>query len=179
METHQIVVFALAVVLAAVLFRVVLRRSARRSEASWLPAELRHASLEFAEQTFCSNGPIPIVARIDRGYRIGNMIHLAEFKTRAVMQAYRSDVIELSAQKVAVEDCTGFAVSNVGYVLINDVAGGRRRLKKVNLLSRSEVMALAVRREQILNRSTMPKFAEKGALCRKCAYRQECRPNIE
>lgn len=178
MEMRQVVVIALVVVLSALFFRIVLRRSARRSEASWLPRELRHADLEFAEKTFSANGPRPIVARIDRGYRTGNTIHLAEFKTRAVLRAYRSDIIELSAQKVAVEDATGYAVSDVGYVLISDLAGGRRRVEMVKLLGRDEVMALAARRQQILNGSAQPCYADNGGLCRKCAYRQECRPTI-
>lgn len=178
MTFDQMVLIALVVVFTAVVCRWLLRRSARRAEDNWLPLELRQARLAFAEKTFWANGPIPIVARIDRGYCIGSVIYLAEFKTRAVLQAYRSDVIELSAQKVAVEYSTGYTVSDVAYVFIQDLSGGKRRMEKVRLLGRREVMALASRREQILNRSAAPRYAENAALCRKCAYRKECQPTV-
>jgi hypothetical protein len=55
---------------------------ARASERHWLPKELQHARLAFAEKTFRTWQPISLIARADRGYWLNGELHLAEFKTR-------------------------------------------------------------------------------------------------
>src|SRR5437879_7864348 len=80
---------------------------ARTSERHWLPKELQHSQLAFAEKTFRTWRPIGLIVRVDRGYRLKGELYLAEFKTRTRAVTYSSDVIELSAQKLAIEKITG------------------------------------------------------------------------
>ena len=55
---------------------------ARTSERHWLPKELQHAQLAFAEKTFQTWRPIRLIAP-DRGYRLKEYC-TAEFKTRTM-----------------------------------------------------------------------------------------------
>ena len=150
---------------------------ARASERHWLPKELQHAQLAFAEKSFRMWQPIRLIARADRGYRLEGELHLAEFKTRAHAVAYSSDVIELSAQRLVIEKTTGEWVSEIGYVLAQDLSGKHRSVHKVRLLPGGDVIALAKRREAILSGRVVPKFTDSEGLCRRCSYRAECKPD--
>jgi CRISPR-associated exonuclease Cas4 len=151
---------------------------ARASERHWLPPELQHAQLAFAEKTFRTWRPIRLIARADRGYRLKGELHVAEFKTRTRAVEYSSDVIELSAQRLAIEKSTGERVSEIGYVLAQDLLGKRRSIHKVRLLPRAGVIAVARRREAILKGRVVPKYTGSQGLCRHCAYRAECKPHL-
>src|SRR5262249_31181489 len=131
----------------------------RASVRLWLPRELRHAQLAFAEKTFRMSQPIGLNARADRGYRFKGQVHLVEFKTRASAAAYSSDVIELSAQRLAIETSTREQVSEIGYVLAQDPLTKRRRVSKVRLLPEADVIAVARRREAILTGRVIPRYA--------------------
>lgn len=152
--------------------------SARARDSAWLPGELKGAKLVYAEQSFTISHPLELVARVDRGYAIDGKVHLVEFKTRAINRAYRSDIIELSAQRLAVEQSTGDAVSETAYVVIQHPAGGERSVQKVRLMTADEVVALAQRRARILDSSVAPQYTKTDALCRKCGFRKECRPEL-
>ena len=90
-----------------------------------LPPELRTAQLIYAERLFRSTGLVSITAKVDRVYRNGaNELVLLELKTRCASRAYLSDVIELSAQRIAVMAQTGEPVSGHGYVLIEEPWSG-------------------------------------------------------
>ena len=154
------------------------RSRARASERRWLPGELRHAQLAFAEKTFWTWQPIGLIARADRGYRLNGELHLAEFKTRRRAVAYSSDVIELSAQKLAIEKITAERVSEIGYVLAQDLLGKRRSVHKVRLVPRADVIAVARRREAILKGRVVPRYTSSQGLCDDCAYRAECKPEL-
>jgi hypothetical protein len=149
---------------------------ARAAERRWLPKELQHAQLAFAEKTFRTWQPIGLIARADRGYRLEGELYLAEFKTRTRAVAYASDVIELSAQRMVIEKSTGERVSEIGYVLAQSLSGKRRSVHKVRLLPRADVIALARRREAILKGRIIPRYTSSQGLCRHCAYRAECKP---
>jgi CRISPR/Cas system-associated exonuclease Cas4 (RecB family) len=151
---------------------------ARTSERHWLPKELQHAQLAFAEKTFRTWQPIGLIARADRGYRLKGELHLAEFKTRTHAVAYSSDVIELSAQRLVIEKSTGERVSEIGYVVAQDLLRKRRSVHKVRLLPRADVIAVAKRREAILNGRIVPRYADSEGLCRNCSYRAGCKPNL-
>ena len=104
-----------------VLLVVAALRARRRSQHtnSWLPKELGDASLAYVERTFRSGGSRPIVARVDRAYRSPRrVITLVELKTRAEDRVYPSDVIELSAQRLALSAETGEAVAPVAFVVV-------------------------------------------------------------
>ena len=155
------------------------RWRARAAERKWLPKELQRADLAFAEKTFRTWQPIRLIARADRGYRWRGELHLAEFKTRARAAAYPSDVIELSAQRLAIEASTGERVSEIGYVLAETPLGKRRSVHQVRLLPRAAVVAVARRREAILKGSVAPRYTDSPGLCRHCGYRAECNPDVQ
>ena len=178
MTAGGFLLFILLVIAGLMTWKMARSWRARVSERHWLPRELRHAQLAFAEKTFRTWQPIRLIARVDRGYRLEAELHLAEFKTRTRAMAYSSDVIELSAQRLAIEKSTGERVSEIGYVLAQDLLGKRRSVHKVRLLPRADVIAMARRREAILKGRVVPRYTSSQGLCRQCAYRAECNPDL-
>ena len=102
------------------------------------------------------------------------MITLVEFKTRAIARAYHSGVIELSAQRIALEDETGQVVADIAYVVTQDIATRRRVPHSVRLLPREEVAALVKRREDLVAGRTVPTPARSTRMCEKCAHLESC-----
>ena len=178
MTTGGFLLFILLVVAGLITWKIARKSRARASERHWLPRELQHAQLAFAEKSFRMWQPIRLIARADRGYRLEGELHLAEFKTRAHAVAYSSDVIELSAQRLVIEKTTGEWVSEIGYVLAQDLSGKRRSVHKVRLLPGADVIALASRREAILKGHVVPRYTSSQGLCGRCAYRAECKPDL-
>ena len=175
MTTAGIAFFILLAIAGLAAWRMLLRSRARASERRWLPRKLQHAQLAFAEKTFRTWRPIGLIARIDRGYRLRGEVYLAEFKTRTRAMVYSSDVIELSAQRLVVEQSTGQRVNDVGYVLTQDPMGRHRSVHKVHLLPTADVIAVARRREGLLNGRVFSKYTNSEGLCRHCSYRAECK----
>ena len=141
MTTGGLLLLILPAIAGLMAWKMARSLRARTSERHRLPKELQHAQLAFAEKTFLTWQPIGLIARADRGYRLNGELHLAEFKTRTHAVAYSSDVIELSAQRLAIEATTGERVSEVAYVLAQDPMGKHRTLHKVRLLQRPDVVA--------------------------------------
>ena len=144
-------------------------------DAWWRPPDLEHAPVAFSERTFRTIRPFPLIARVDRGFRVADEIVLVELKTRARHVAYRSDVIELSAQKAAVEGAGAGWVSSLAWVVTEDRSTGRRRTHRVMLWGQAALARLEARREGILKRGLEPQAPETTALCRTCAFRAACR----
>ena len=178
MTTGALLLFMLVVIAGLMAWKMARSSRARAAERRWLPRELRHAPLAFAEKTFRTWQPIRMIARADRGYRLKGELYLAEFKTRTRAVAYASDVIELSAQRMVIEKSTGERVSEIGYVLAQNLSGKRRSVHKVRLLQRADVIAVARRREAILKGLVVPRYTSSQGFCRHCAYRAECKPEL-
>ena len=178
MTAGGFLLFMLVVIAGLMAWKMARNARASASERHWRPRELRHAQLAFAEKTFLTWQPIRLIARADRGYRLKGELILAEFKTRTRAVAYASDVIELSAQRMVIEKSTGERVSEIGYVLAQDLSGKRRSVHKVRLLPRADVIAVARRREAILKGRVVPRYTSSQGLCSHCAYRAECKPDL-
>lgn len=145
------------------------------SAADWTPIEVRGDLLAYAERHFRSTGDNSIVARVDRGYRRHDgTITLVELKTRQTDRIYRSDLIELSAQRVALERATGEQVDSFGFVVVQ--VGPRKRAHRVRLMSRRAILDLAIRRARLLDGKALPRPASSRRLCAACAYRSRCHP---
>lgn len=170
-------ILALAGLLGLVFLIHRARRNASHREKAWGEGEFEGKRLIYTERVFVSRR-YGIVTRIDRAYLFEGSIELLEFKTRARHTVYPSDVIELSAQRVAVEDADGRAVRDVGYVLTESAQNASRKLHRVQLLARDEVLALRARRNQILEGQVEPKEAKSRGLCIDCAYRASCKPEL-
>jgi CRISPR/Cas system-associated exonuclease Cas4 (RecB family) len=136
----------------------------------WILRELRDAELAYAEKLFKAQAPVVLIAKVDRAYRKRDgVIVLMKLKTRRRLRRYPSDVIELSAQRLALMSQTGESVEMHAYVLVQDLSG-RRFAHRVDLLDETAVNGLIERREAILNGDLQPKHASSSALCRGCAY---------
>lgn len=164
-----------AVCAVVVVVRVARMHSARAREATWLPADLIGAKIAFAERQFSINRPARLVSRVDRAYAVDAGYQLMEFKTRRLERVYLSDVIELSVQRMTVAGETGVHVEDTATVVID--TGERRIAKKVWLLTDEKVLAMIKRREGILASTIQPNYAESSALCKHCAYLEECKPD--
>ncbi len=151
------------------------------SHAAWAerasrPAALRDAELVYMERLFRISTPVGLVAKLDRAYRMpSGLLVLVEFKTRWSNQPCLSDVIQLSAQRMAVMGQTGQSVASYGYVMVK--APTMRALPtayRVELLSDDQVVALVRRREAILAKRISARRAWSKNACLTCALRQKC-----
>ncbi len=149
---------------------------AARAEWASRPAALRDAELVYMEKLFRISTPVGLVAKLDRAYRMpSGLLVLVEFKTRSSNQPFLSDVIQLSAQRMAVMGQTGQSVASYGYVMVK--APTTRALPtayRVELLSDDQVVALVRRREAILANRISARRAWSKKACRTCALRQQC-----
>lgn len=170
----------LEVLLAAALLFVLgwcRRRWLGRRELGWMPPELQGATLVYAERLFRAPGRIEITAKVDRVYRRGDgRLVLVELKTRRANRVYLSDVIELSAQRVAIMGQAGEDVAARAYVVVQQESG-RRTAQVVSLLDRMEVDALVERRAAILRGTISPRLTCAPTLCQRCGFERECSSN--
>lgn len=147
---------------------------ADRMERASRPSDLRDAELIYLEERFNTSDPVRLSARLDRAYRMpSGLVVLLELKTRSVNRVYPSDVIQLSAQRLALERKTGQAVAHHGYV-VAQMPDGARKVHRVQLVSGEAVVALVRRREAILTGRSDPRPAASVGVCRACAYRSLC-----
>ncbi len=136
--------------------------------------ELQCATLAYAEKLFRDPGSVALTAKVDRAYRVeGRALVLVELKTRRSNHPYHSDVIELSAQRVAIMRQTGEQVARHGYVVVQ-TEDGHRTFHRVDLLSAAEVDALINRREAILKGLIRPQRTCSPNLCRQCEFEKKC-----
>lgn len=140
-----------------------------------LPQELRGARLIYAERLFRSQSPVVITARVDRVYRNakGKLV-LVELKTREANQTYWSDVIELSAQRFAMSGQTGKAMADYAYILTERPDGRPTGFHRVKLMATADLIALAMRRQELLAGKNEPEQADFRGICRKCAFVRPC-----
>ncbi len=152
--------------------RIVRRRSAKVDE--WMPKALKDHTLAFSEQTFRSGDDRPVIARVDRAYRGRNgLIVLVELKTRQADRVHPSDIIELSAQRVALAGETGEPVARIAWVVVE--SAGRRSAHRVTLVPPRAVWDLAARRDTLLAGAASPNYPAATGVCATCAHRSRCR----
>jgi hypothetical protein len=142
MPFSELVLLVFAAAALLLLIRWVCRLRLVALEKAWLPVELQDTALVYAERIFKARSPVPIIAKLDRGYRNADgVILLVELKTRRMNRPDLSDVIELSAQRLAVQAQTGERVADYGYVVIQRVGSKRKMAHRVALLSTEAVAA--------------------------------------
>ena len=168
-----VAVVGVALVMA---WRRSLKTRAARAERASRPAALRDAELVYMERLFRISTPVGLVAKLDRAYRMpSGLLVLVEFKTRWSNEPFLSDVIQLSAQRMAVMGQTGQSVAPYGYVMVK--APTRRALPIahfVKLMTGEQVVALVRRREEILAGRILPRWPVSLKTCDTCAFRGEC-----
>lgn len=153
-----------------------LESHATRTERASRPAALRDAELVYMERLFRVSTPVGLMAKLDRAYRLpSGVIVLVEFKTRWSNQPCLSDVIQLSAQRMAVMGQTGQAVASHAYVMVKTQAG--RSLPTahcVELMSDDQVIALIRRRGDLLAGRLLPRRPLSLRTCDTCSFRGRC-----
>lgn len=162
------------VVVVATLYALSRRRRDSEDDERGLPVTLRGARLVHAEETFRSAAR-RIVARLDRAYEVAGELVLVEFKTRRANVAYMADVIELSVQRVALQDERQVPVSRTAWVVTQNSDTGKRQPHRVTLLSAAEVEALRARYLEIeagVGRAPTP--ARSDNHCPQCGHRAVC-----
>lgn len=146
--------------------------------AEWAsrPAALRDAELVYMERLFRISTPVGLVAKLDRAYRLpSGLLVLVEFKTRSSNQPCLSDVIQLSAQRMAVMGQTRQAVASYAYVMVKVRSrGALPTAYRVELMSDGQVVALIRRREAILAGHVLPDRPWSRKTCLSCAFRAQC-----
>lgn len=165
-----------AVCIAALALHRLRVTGAKRAELASRPDELVGAGLLYMEKEFRIRKPIALVARIDRAYRAAaGAIVLVELKTRWRDRTYATDVIQLSAQKMAVEGQTGLRVAEYAFVTVQrPTKSAAHRSHKVQLMAPSDIVALYRRREDVIAGRISPKYAHSARACRGCAFRSRC-----
>ena len=151
-----------------------LRTERERPVETWLPREIAEGELAFSEKRFESKR-LGLVARLDRAYRKGGELHLVELKTRGYFAAHASDAIELSVQRLVLQEATGERVSSVAYVAVKQHGEGQPRPIRVALFDEDEVLAMH-RRLLELRRGLghPPSPAARRKACDKCGHRAVC-----
>lgn len=170
-------VMTVAVAVAALVaaWRVLRVRAVGADGQAWQPREVARSRLVYRERQFSISTPLKLVARVDRVYRLPNgRLVLMELKTRSSLRAYPSDVVQLSAQKVALEGATGEAVEPYAFVRVVSPSRSDAPPQRVALLDASQVAALQRRREAILAGRLAPGYAPSARACRDCAFRSRC-----
>lgn len=155
---------------------LVLRRRGWNAERASRPAELAGAALVYRETAFRTDAPIRLVARVDRAYRMADgTLVLVELKTRWHHRVQPSDIVQLSAQKLALETSTGLPVAPYGYVsTIRPHGRAGLRHHRVALWDAGHLVALASRRDAVLAGHVQARGAESARACDACAFRSVC-----
>jgi hypothetical protein len=156
------------------------RRAAGTMEQDWLPPELHGAKLAYSEpRPMRILRPVPVVAKVDRAYRHPEGdLSVVEFKTRPRHVVYPSDVLELSQQRLVLERSGRGKVRPVGFVVTELRGSGDRRTHRVRLLEQDDAVKAARRYKGIIEGTVMPRKTDNVRFCAKCAFVQECRPEL-
>lgn len=168
-----VAIVCLALVIAR---RRSLETHAARAERASRPAALRDAELVYMERLFRVSTPVGLVTKLDRAYRMpSGLLVLVEFKTRRSNQPFLSDVIQLSAQRMAVMGQTRQAVASHAYVMVKTKAGrSLPHAHRVDLMSDDQVIALIRRRDDLLAGRVLPRWPLSLRTCDTCSFRGRC-----
>lgn len=168
-----VAVVSLALVMAR---RRSLETHAARAERASRPAALWDAKLVYMERLFRISTPVGLVAKLDRVYRMpSGLLVLVELKTRWSNQPCLSDVIQLSAQRVAVMGETGQAVASYAHVMVKaPMMRALPTVHRVSLMTDEQVVALVKRREDVLAGRILPRWSLSRKTCLSCAFRAQC-----
>ena len=174
MNPELVALIVVTLFLASMAVYAALRGRDAAGDERGLPRALRGAPIAYAERTFRSHRQ-KLVARLDRAYRTDRGLELVELKTRAGNVVYMSDVIELSVQRIAVQDETGQAVASEAWVVVQSSLTGARRPHRVQLLDDDEVAAMSERYRAIVgNRVGELRPAKSMRQCQQCSHRGRC-----
>jgi hypothetical protein len=141
----------------------------------------REAVLAYVETTFRSGTPPLIVARPDRIYSLpsGELI-LVELKTRRHPTVLQEDIIQISAQRVAVSEATGRVVLRDAFIVFrrDDSRPSRWPVRGLRLMPSDDVRSLTTRRLSLLDGRTLARGPANRGFCRNCAFAHDCQAKL-
>ena len=146
----------------------------RTYELLELSSDLAGSRLVFAEQSFAIRRPFKLAVRVDRVYDNGENFFLVELKTRVKQRIYWADIIELSAQRIALRQSSARDVACHAYVLLVHPLLRRQSLYKVELIPEQAIVSMASRRRLLLAGNVAPNRTTDSTRCVRCEYRSEC-----
>lgn len=174
MSGESLAVLAALFFIASLLLFYRGHRTREARDQRGLPDELRGAEIAYAEQTFRSRRR-KLVARLDRAYRLDGVLKLVELKTRSRDIVYMADVIELSVQRIALQDETGQPVARDAWVVVQSSTTGARRPHQVTLLGVNEIENMRERYAAISQGQIRdPHPARSNRQCETCGHRDRC-----
>jgi CRISPR-associated exonuclease Cas4 len=144
-------------------------------EAFHSPHPLAGSELLFAEQSFAIRRPLKLAVRVDRVYDDGSKLILLELKTRSTTKVYLTDIIELSAQRLALRHSTERPVSDYAFLLQKHPLLQKQSLRRIELLSEQEILSLSARRTRLMAGLIEPERQVDQRKCARCEYRVECK----
>lgn len=145
-------------------------------ERSNMPDELARGRLVTSEDTYRRRGPRAFYAKVDQGFRTpdGRLV-LVDTKTR--MRVTTSDIVQLSAQALAVSDQVGDRwgpVADYAYIRLQ-LAGGPPSYRAYRLYPTSVIDHLVDRYHALRLRRSAPVLRPRPSRCSGCAFSLPCR----
>lgn len=170
----------LLVVGYAVYLFIVKRRRRRQSTTFFrednTPVELQRATLYGSEEHISCDTPIPLKGTYDQLYQLPDQSFiLTDTKTRKRPQGYDSDIIQLSAYKLILENSRQFkgkTIQPYGYIRL--VCHGKTTYKKIDLMSTQALIDLYQRRLDLYKGRLEPKKADGPRKCYTCHQLAVC-----
>ncbi len=140
------------------------------------PIELQSARLYGSEQHISCATPIALKGTYDQLYLTpdDNFI-LSDTKTRNRPYVYQSDIIQLSAYKLILEQGSAFSGKRImphGYLRI--VCKGKTHYKKIDLMTEEDVIELYERRQALYRGEIEPQKADTPVKCTRCHQLASC-----
>ena len=144
-----------------------------RTVVTEVPERLKKASIWGKERSVKTSSSVYMHGIIDEGFRLPDgTIVLSDTKSRDRRVVHESDILQLSAYKLAIEESTGERVSDDGYVRL--LRPDKNEYIPVKLFDRERVVAAYNLYHDLVKGKFSGAKCESKGLCRTCAYRGPC-----
>lgn len=151
----------------------VLSTRPRQTVQTQLPAMLEKARTWAKEREFRIGGRRPMHGVLDEAFELPDgTIVISETKSRRFKTIYKSDVLQVSAQRVLVENHQRRTVSSEGFVRLLTPQGNEFR--PIKLMTADEVAQAYDLYRQLSRGAIVGDKCRAPNLCRSCAYKEEC-----
>jgi len=140
---------------------------------TWLPEDLKGATLVLVEKNLITDVPVPVVGRPDQVYRLHSGHHVpVENKNRDSYRVYGTDIAQLSLQAWLLRK-TGRITAPYGYVVVNSRITRTRKCIRVNLYSETTCLHIIQRYLDVIDGAVTARKSI-GVKCKNCGHKAEC-----
>lgn len=144
--------------------------------ATPIPGRLKGAKIWGKEILLKTSLPDELQCRLDEAWQLpeSDEIVLSETKSRRKARVFESDILQLSAQRVVLMHARPeLTVSRRGYVRVLSKENGNSYVP-VTLIDEDAVAEAARLYRALQAGSEIGERCKNSALCKKCAYKDEC-----